>query len=300
MKKVKHERGWRKKTFKQAMDKELREHKSSFIVFYILRILVIVTLVRQIFLHNYEGAFFCVLTIALLYVPSWVQVRLRIELPPPLEITILCFIFAAEILGEVNAFYVRVPNWDTMLHTINGFLAAAVGFSMVLLLNDNDKLTFDLSPFFLAMVAFCFSMTIGVLWEFFEFGMDWFFHSDMQRDTVVNAIYSASLDPTRSNRVVAVQGIYDVVINGESLGMGGYLDIGLIDTMKDLLVNFVGAVVFSVTGFFYARSKGTKRTPAQSFVPSKKTADQDYLRQARESGNSAAPEATPDATDDKP
>ena len=168
-----------------------------------------------------------------------------------------------------------------MLHTINGFLAAAVGFSMVLLLNDNDKLTFDLSPFFLAMVAFCFSMTIGVLWEFFEFGMDWFFHSDMQRDTVVNAIYSASLDPTRSNRVVAVQGIYDVVINGESLGMGGYLDIGLIDTMKDLLVNFVGAVVFSVTGFFYARSKGAKRTPAQSFVPSKKTEEQDYLEQAR-------------------
>ena len=79
MKKVKRERGWRKKTFKQAMAKELREHKSSFIVFYILRALVIVTLVRQIFLHNYEGAFFCVLTIALLYVPSWVQVRLRIE-----------------------------------------------------------------------------------------------------------------------------------------------------------------------------------------------------------------------------
>lgn len=296
MKKVKHEQGWRKKTFKQAMDKELREHKSSFIVFYILRILVIVTLVRQIFLHNYEGAFFCVLTIALLYVPSWVQVRLRIELPPPLEITILCFIFAAEILGEVNAFYVRVPNWDTMLHTINGFLAAAVGFSMVLLLNDSDKLTFDLSPFFLAMVAFCFSMTIGVLWEFFEFGMDWFFHSDMQRDTVVNAIYSASLDPTRSNRVVAVQGIYDVVINGESLGMGGYLDIGLIDTMKDLLVNFVGAVVFSVTGFFYARSKGQKRTPAQSFVPSKKAADHDYLTQARDSH----PTEQPDAGHDDP
>ena len=300
MKKMKKERGWLKKTFKQAMAQELREHKSSFIVFYTLRVMVIITLVRQIFLHNYEGAFFCVLTIALLYVPSWVQVRLRIERPPPLEITILCFIFAAEILGEVNAFYVNVPNWDTMLHTINGFLAAAVGFSMVLLLNDNEKLTFDLSPFFLALVAFCFSMTIGVLWEFFEFGMDWFFHSDMQRDTVINAIYSASLDPTRSNKVVAVKGIYDVVINGEELGMGGYLDIGLIDTMKDLLVNFVGAVVFSVTGFFYARSKGTKRTPAQSFVPSKKTAEQDYLRQARESGNSAAPEATPDATDDKP
>ena len=146
------------------MAQELREHKSSFIVFYTLRVLVIITLVRQIFLHNYEGAFFCVLTIALLYVPSWVQVRLRIELPPPLEITILCFIFAAEILGEVNAFYVNVPNWDTMLHTINGFLAAAVGFSMVLLLNDNEKLTFDLSPFFLCPLCNHVMITTDILW----------------------------------------------------------------------------------------------------------------------------------------
>ena len=300
MKRTRKEKKQYKKAFQEAMARELREHKSSFIVFYILRLLVIVVLVRQLMLANYEGAFFCILAFLLLYLPSWIQVKLRIELPPPLEITIFCFIFAAEILGEVNAFYVVIPGWDTMLHTINGFLAAAVGFSMVMLLNDDERVAFHLSPAFLAMVAFCFSMTIGVLWEFFEFGMDWFFHSDMQRDTVINAIYSASLDPTRSNKVVAVKGIYDVVINGEELGMGGYLDIGLIDTMKDLLVNFVGAVVFSVTGFFYARSKGTKRTPAQSFVPSKKTAEQDYLRQARESGNSAAPEAAPDATDDKP
>ena len=279
-KKLKKQR--EKKHFRQAMARELREHRSSFIVFYTLRVLVLVVLVRQLFLHNYEGAFFCVLTIVLLYVPSWLQVKLRIELPPPLEITILCFIFAAEILGEVNAFYVNVPNWDTMLHTLNGFLAAAVGFSMVLLLNDDDRLTFDLSPFFLALVAFCFSMTIGVLWEFFEFGMDWFFHSDMQKDTIVNAIYTVELDPTRSNKVVAIKGIRDVLINGQSLGLGGYLDIGLIDTMKDLFVNFIGAVVFSITGFFYARSKGERRTPAQSFVPSKKTEETDYLKQARE------------------
>ena len=281
-KRTRAERKKEKKQMRQALAQELREHKSSFIVFYTLRLLVLVVLVRQLFLRNYEGAFFCVLTILLLYVPSWLQVKLRIELPPPLEITILCFIFAAEILGEVNAFYVNVPNWDTMLHTLNGFLAAAVGFSMVLLLNDDERLTFDLSPFFLALVAFCFSMTIGVLWEFFEFGMDYFFHTDMQKDTVVNAIYTVALAPSRTNRVVAVKGIQDVVINGESLGLGGYLDIGIIDTMKDLFVNFIGAVVFSITGFFYARSKGERRTPAQSFVPSKKTEETDYLKQARE------------------
>ena len=290
MKKLtKQEKKREKRNFRQAMARELREHRSSFIVFYTLRILVLVALVRQIMLHNYEGAFFCVLTIVLLYIPSWLQVKLHIELPPPLEITILCFIFAAEILGEVNAFYVNVPNWDTMLHTLNGFLAAAVGFSMVLLLNDDERLTFDLSPFFLALVAFCFSMTIGVLWEFFEFGMDYFFHTDMQKDTVINSIYTVALDPTRTNKVVAVKGIQDVVINGESLGLGGYLDIGIIDTMKDLFVNFIGAVVFSVTGFFYARSKGAKRTAAQSFVPSKKTEETDYLKQAR--AESAAEDA---------
>ncbi len=293
MKKTKQEKKWEKKSFRQAMDRELREHRSSFIVFNILRLLVVVVLVRQLMRGSYESAFFCVLTMTLLYVPSWLQVKLHIELPPPLEITILCFIFAAEILGEVNAYYERVPHWDTMLHTLNGFLAAAVGFSLIMLLNDDERLTFDLSPFFLALVAFCFSMTIGVLWEFFEFFMDWFFHTDMQRDTVVHVIHSAALDMTQSNKVVTIPDIQDVVVNGESLGMGGYLDIGLIDTMKDLFVNFIGAVVFSAAGFLYAKSKGRSRSAALGFVPSKKTRAQDYLRQAREK-NGVSPERKED------
>ena len=128
-----------KRSFRQAMNKELREHRSSFFVFYILRFLVLVVLVRQAFMRNYESMFFCILTILLLYVPSWVRVKLRIELPPVLESIILCFIFAAEILGELGSFYVRVPHWDTMLHTANGFLAAAIGFSLVDLLNRSKK-----------------------------------------------------------------------------------------------------------------------------------------------------------------
>lgn len=273
---------WRRKTFKQAVNMELREHKSSFIVFYTLRLLVLVTLVRQATLHNYESVFLCALTLLLLYVPSWVQVELRIELPPALEITVLCFIFAAEILGEINAFFVVIPFWDMILHTLNGFLAAAVGFSLVSVLNNNDRLAFDLSPFYMAIVAFCFSMTIGVLWEFFEFGIDSLFRTDMQKDTVVNAIYSVSLDPTNSNRVVGITGITDAAVNGQSLGLGGYLDIGLIDTMQDLFVNFIGATVFSVIGFFYAKGKGKVKSPAMDFVPSIKPQDKDFLRKVRE------------------
>ena len=267
-----------KKIFKEAMNEELRKNKSSFIVFNILRLLVLVVFIRQLFNHSYESAFFCILAMLLLYVPSWLQVKLHINLPPTLEIIILCFIFATEILGEVNAFYFKIPMWDTILHTLNGFLAAGVGFSFVSLLNDDERLTFNLSPLFLVLVAFSFSMTIGVLWEFFEFGMDWFFHTDMQKDTIVNAIYSVSLDATKTNTVIPITGINDVVINGRALGLGGYLDIGIIDTMKDLFVNFIGAVVFSIIGFFYASTKGKRATIVENFTPTRKLFNKDYLR----------------------
>ena len=249
-----------------AMDKEIKEHRTSFIVFSVLRVLVLAAMVRQVMLGNYEGVFFCVLTLLLLYIPSWVQVRFHVELPPPLEITILCFIFAAEILGEVNAFYVLIPGWDTILHTLNGFLAAAVGFSLVMILNDNEGLTFDLSPFFLALTAFCFSMTIGVIWEFFEFGMDVIFLKDMQKDTIVYHISSVMLDETNSNIPIIIDGINSVTVNGQDLGLGGYLDIGLYDTMEDLFVNFIGALVFSLIGYFSAK-KESMRKFADNFVP---------------------------------
>lgn len=264
------ERRRSRKAFRQAMTKELREHRSSFLVFSVLRVLILVALVRQLMRGSYESAFFCVLALVLLYLPSWLQVKLRVELPPPLEITILCFIFAAEILGEVNAFYVVVPNWDTMLHTLNGFLAAAVGLSMVILLNDNEKVVFDLSPFFLALLAFCFSMTIGVLWEFFECAMDQLFLLDMQKDSIMHSISSVMLDPTGGNTPVIIRDITDVIVvaGGEEipLGLGGYLDVGILDTMKDLAVNFVGAVIFSFIGYFYVKNRG-RGWFARRFIP---------------------------------
>lgn len=278
---------WLKKTFLEAVNSELREHKSSFLVFSILRLLVIVAMVRQLFLHSYESFFLCAMTLILLYVPSWIQVKLRVELPPALEITVLCFIFSAEILGEINAFYIIIPFWDTILHTLNGFLCAAVGFSLVVILNNDERLLFHLSPFFMALVSFCFSMTIGVLWEFFECFMDQCFHMDMQKDTVIHSIYSVALNGAHSNKVVGITGIQSTSINGKDLGIDGYLDIGLLDTMKDLFVNFVGALVFSITGFFYSKSKGMKKTAAQDFVPIRKAPDRDYLTKIREKDSDA-------------
>lgn len=233
----------------------------------VLSVLVVATAIRQTLVGNYENLFMCVLTLLLFCVPMFIDRRLGIDLPPLLETIIYCFIFSAEILGEVNSYYTRIPYWDTMLHTINGFLMAAIGFALVDIFNRSEKFSFKLSPLFLAVVAFCFSMTVGVLWEFFEFFMDSTFGTDMQKDWIVHQINSVMFNPDGLN-IVAHVPIDSLVVNGEDwiAKYGGYIDIGLIDTMKDLLVNFYGAVTFSIIGFFYAKNQGKGRF-ASAFIP---------------------------------
>lgn len=237
---------------------ELKEHRSTFLIYMGLRLMVMIVFVMQLFNQNYESAFLCVLTLVLMILPSVVQVTFRVELPTLLEIIILIFIFAAEILGEIRSFYIQFPYWDTILHTLNGFLCAAVGFSLVDIMNRQSKVKFDLSPLFMAVVAFCFSMTIGVLWEFFEFGMDMLFGLDMQKDTIVHTISSTLLDPALKNNCVSITDIHEVALDGRLLDIDGYLDIGLIDTMYDLIVNFIGALTFSVMGYLYVKYQNHK------------------------------------------
>lgn len=263
------------RNYYKAISMEIREHKSSFIVFSILRASIIAIMIHQIFTGRYENVYLCALTLLLLFLPSIVQVQFKIEIPPTLEIIIFCFIYAAEILGALNSFYMIIPFWDTMLHTLNGFLAAAIGFSLVWLLNDNEHQKIELSPLYLSLVAFCFSMTIGVIWEFMEFGMDTLLGMDHQRDTVIQVINSRLLDPVIFGVERSVSGIHEVVINGQAMGLNGYLDIGLIDTMEDMFVNLIGAFVFSVFGYFYTRNQRNKSI--ERFIPIRKAIDKDYL-----------------------
>lgn len=271
------------KTRMKALKMEIAEHKSSFAVYMVLRALVILILVLQVFHRNFEGVFYCALTLLLLTVPSFLQIELKIELPTTLEIIILLFIFAAEILGELGSYYTHFPYWDTMLHTINGFLAAAIGFSLVDILNRDERTSFKLSPLYMAIVAFCFSMTIGVMWEFFECAMDIFIHTDMQKDTIINNISTVMLDPAGGTKVIHINDIKNVTLNGNDLGLGGYLDIGLLDTMKDLFVNFIGAVVFSIIGFFYVKKRG-KGNFAKRFIPKLKKEEADFLKIVQNEG----------------
>ena len=256
---------------RELKDNRFYKNKTTLTVYLVLRGLIIFTLVRAVLRREYQSVFLCALSLVLLIMPSIISRKLKIVLPSTLEIVILLFIFAAEILGELNSFYVRVPHWDTMLHTINGFLCAAIGFALVDMMNRNDRFTFQLSPLYLAIVSFCFSMTVGVLWEFFEFSGDYFLGMDMQKDTIVTAIHTVNLDPTLTNTVVHVRDIADVILvhsdgSQQALGLGGYLDIGIIDTMKDLFVNFIGAVVFSCIGYVYVKKKGQGKV-ARRFIP---------------------------------
>ncbi len=248
--------------------KAWRKSKGLFHV--ILSSFVIAVLINRFLRGDYQSVFTCVLALLLFDIPVVAYKVFCVTLPKELEATILLFILGGTVLGEVGNFYTHIPWWDTMLHTVNGFLMAAIGFALIDILNNSPKFHINLSPVFVAVVAFCVSMTVGVLWEFFEFGMDTFFGKDMQKDRIVSSIASVALHPEGKNEVVTIKGITDTVLmhDGQALYTieGGYLDIGIIDTMKDLLVNFIGAVIFSTIGYFYiiGRNKGTF---AKKFIP---------------------------------
>ena len=257
----------------KAIKMTYKENKrSSLVIYLVLRFLVIICMILQILRGDLNNALLCLLSLILLFAPLFIQNKFEITLPNDLEIAIYLFIFSAEILGEIDNFFGIIPYWDIILHTINGFLATAVGFSLVDLLNKNSK-NINLSPFYLCLVAFCFSMTIGVLWEFFEYGCDKFLNVDMQKDTVIQKISSVALNPDGENKAVVVDDIGKTIIydtNGDVLQVidNGYLDIGLTDTIEDLFVNFIGAIVFSCFAFFDLKHNRSNSF-INRFVPTK-------------------------------
>ncbi len=259
-----------KRNIRLELRDRIKQNKSVFVVYCILRVLVIAVGVRAFFMGNYEHMMLCGLSLVLFLAPAFVSKGFGIKIPSAFEIIVLLFIFSAEILGEISNFYTKFAYWDTMLHTVNGFMCAAIGFSLVDILNRSSRAKFRMSPFYLSFVAFCFSMTIGVLWEFFEFSGDMLLNYDMQKDWVLPSVTSVKLLGTGT-----IDQITDTIIvtadSGQiklsDYGIVGYLDIGLVDTMKDLFVNFVGAIVFSVFGYFYVKSRGRRVRFAKKLIP---------------------------------
>ncbi|MBQ4573724.1 MAG: hypothetical protein IJA85_00860 [Clostridia bacterium] len=242
------------------------------VIYIFLVVSVVLVMITRFFREDYYAVFLCLLTLGLFHIPVIVEHTLNLTIPQPLEIVVLLFIFASEILGEIASFYTYIPWWDSMLHAVNGFLMASIGFALIDLLNNSPRFHFSLSPVFVAFVAFCFSMTVGVIWEFFEFGMDMFTGSDMQKDYVIDHFSSVLLHPEGVNDPVRIDGIEKTALtlsDGRQVVLEGYLDVGIIDTMKDLLVNCVGALIFSFVGDLYilGRSRGSF---VKKFIPQMK------------------------------
>ena len=265
----------RREASRMTWARKMREEPGVFWTYVILRTIVILVLIRSLFNGHLDNAIVCAFVLLLYVLPQFVENRMNIQIPSVPEIVIFVFVFMAEILGELDSYYLKYEHWDTILHTSSGFLLAAVGFSLVNLLNKSERVRVQLSPVYLAVVAFCFSMTMGVLWEFFEFAADRWLLFDMQKDTVLSRIATVDLDPTLSNTPVVISGITDTILELADgsyyrLGLGGYLDIGIYDTMEDLFVCFLGAVTFSVIAFFEERSEKRPLTTALALHKGKK------------------------------
>ena len=247
--------------------REMRQHRVKAGVYIIIRLILVSLLTAGILNGKWENVMTCVLTLGLLMLPLFIDRKLSVALPSVLETIVVLFVFAANVMGELGAFYEKIPIWDSLLHTVNGFICAGVGFGLTDILNRSERVKLSLSPMFVCLFSFCFSMTVGVVWVFFEIGADMLFEMDMQKDTVITAIHSGLISG-KPNVIMHIRDITSTVVNGENLGINGYLDIGLIDTMKDLLVNFVGAVVFDTIGWFYL--KGRSAGFLRNFIPVKK------------------------------
>ena len=217
--------------------------------------IVLAVLTNQIVLVNWPNIALCLVTLVLMVLPDVLSLKLKLTIPGLLEIAYGLFLFASLVLGEVFAFYGIFPLWDVVLHLLSGFVCAGIGLALVGFMNGAK-----LSAGFTVLVAFCFSMTAGVMWEFCEFAADITMRTDAQKDAVVGEISTMTMHANGSNqpkRIDEIEHTEMFLQNGEVIVVeNGYLDIGLMDTMKDLFVNLIGAAAFCVLGFFYVKNDG--------------------------------------------
>jgi len=160
----------------------------------------------------------CLLGIAVMFLPSFLERRIRIVIPGTIYIFFVVFLYAAIYLGEIRSFYYRIPQWDLILHGFSGLMLGALSFSVIDLLNGSERVKFDLSPVFVALFAFCFAVAMGVLWEVYEFGFDGLLDLNMQR--------------------------YKLQSGKHLIGRSA-----VENTMNDLIIDAVGAIIMSAIGY---------------------------------------------------
>ncbi len=224
-------------------------------VLLLCEIFTLVTAIIMLCTGEYNRLLLACATFALVLLPEVMERLLKCRLHPALYY--FCVFYAlGPMLGHCWDFYYNIPGWDKLLHISGGVVFALVGLFLFDFMGGSNC-----PPLLRALFALCFSMALSVAWEFFEFFADQVFHTDMQNDTVITALHSHLLGPA-PGVPGTISGISSVVVNGTRLPVEGYIDIGLIDTMNDMLVETLGAVVVAV---IHLAGRGAKLiTPIRS------------------------------------
>lgn len=166
----------------------------------------------------------CLLGIVAFFMPNIITKKTKIIIPSNMYIVYVVFLYAAIFLGEVGNFFYRIPHWDTILHICSGAMLGALGFSFVNILNKNEKVHVELSPIFVSLFALGFAITLGVLWEIYEFTFDGLLGVNMQKFALEDGT--------------------------QLIGRAA-----LADTMEDLIVDSTGAFVMATIGYISLKYK---------------------------------------------
>jgi len=200
------------------------EKIQHYIGFFII-LSLIVALVLELINQNWEFFFVTVLALGLIFATYYFQKKYKIRLPAKMQLAIILFIYAGVFLGEVRNYFVKYWWWDSLLHLFSGFAIGLIAFGIMYVLYKTEKVKTSLV--FIAVIIFSLSMTIGVVWEMFEFGVDHYMGANMQRARDLCPEIGAC--DTR---------------------------LGVVDTMKDFILNSIGALFASIIGYIYLRTGG--------------------------------------------
>ena len=170
----------------------------------------------------------CTLAIVVMFLPSIIQKKFNLAIPSYMFVLYFIFLYCAVYLGEVRNFYYSVPHWDTILHTFSGAMLGALGFTIAELLSDSPHRKVELSPFFIAFFGFCFAVAAGAVWEIYEYTIDSIMKLNMQK----YAFEDGTLKLGRA---------------------------ALNDTMKDIIVDVIGALAMAVIGYIFKKRSEKKR-----------------------------------------
>ncbi|MBE6883817.1 MAG: hypothetical protein E7487_04365 [Ruminococcaceae bacterium] len=166
-----------------------------------------------------------------LFIPTIIERKFKVDIPNSMEVLFIIFLYAAIYLGEIRSFYFLIPYWDLLLHSFSGFMTGALGFFVVDLLNTDKRVKMMMSPLFLTIFAFSFAMTIGIVWELFEFAVDGLLGVNMQKFMLEDGT---------------------PLIGREAL----------IDTMEDIIVDAIGAFLMCLFGYISIKCREKRKTTA--------------------------------------